>query len=156
MADLLDMATEDHDLAEVDQAALLTKTDVEILKAGLRVPLPVPVGGVELNSETAPLLDQAIERATELLEFARDRGVDSRVVSSPKELTPASAFGRLIARIFAEQGLIVVDAGEPRVSCTGCLDAAIRHRACRGAASGAACSIGGVDQAWLSCAGPGR
>ena len=112
------MATEDHDLAEVDQAALLTKTDVEILKAGLRVPLPVPVGGVELNSETAPLLEQAIERATELLEFAPiAEWIRESYLSEGATL--ATAFGRLIARIFAAQGLIVVDAASREFHALG-------------------------------------
>lgn len=112
------MATEDHDLAEVDQAALLTKTEVEVLKAGLRVPLPVPVGGVELNSETAPLLEEAIERATELLEFAPvTEWIRESYLSSGATL--ASAFGRLIARIFAAQGLIVVDAASREFHAMG-------------------------------------
>lgn len=103
------MATEDHDLAEVDQAALLAKTEVEVLKAGLRVPLPVPVGDVELNSETAPLLEQAVERASELLEFAPvSEWIRESYLSEGATL--ATAFGRLIARIFAEQGLVVVNA----------------------------------------------
>lgn len=122
------MATEDHDLAEVDQAALLTKTEAEILKAGLRVPLPVPVGGVELNSETAPLLEQAIERATELLEFAP---IAEWIRESylAEGATLASAFGRLIARIFAEQGLIVVDAASREFHALGAstLRYAIEH-----------------------------
>lgn len=112
------MATEDHDLAEVDQAALLTKTDVEVLKAGLRVPFPVPVGSVELNAETAPLLEQAIERATELLEFAP---VTEWIRESylTDGATLATAFGRLIARIFAAQGLVVVDAASREFHAMG-------------------------------------
>lgn len=118
------MATEDHDLAEVDQAALLTKTEVEVLKAGLRVSLPVPVGGVELNSETAPLLEQAIERATELLEFAPvTEWIRESYLSSGATL--ASAFGRLIARIFAAQGLIVVDAASREFHAMGA--STLRH-----------------------------
>src|ERR1700679_233787 len=42
------LATEDHDLAEVDQVSLLTKDSVETLRAGLKVESAVPVGGVEL------------------------------------------------------------------------------------------------------------
>ena len=112
------MATEDHDLAEVDQAALLTKTQVETLKAGLRVAHPVPVGGVELNPETAPMLEQAIERATELLEYApvADWIRESYLAEGA---TLATACGRLIARIFAEQGLIVVDAASREFHAMG-------------------------------------
>lgn len=108
------MATEDHDLAEADQAALLTKTEVENLRAGLRVPHPVEVGGVELTADSAPLLEQAVERATELLEYAPvAEWIREAYLSSDADKprpTLATAFGRLIARIFAEQGLIVVDA----------------------------------------------
>lgn len=108
------MATEDHDLAEVDQAALLTKTSVETLRAGLRVPHPVEVGGVELTPESAPHLEQIVERATELLEYApvadwiREAYLSGD--ADGQRPTLATAFGKLIARIFAPQGLIVVDA----------------------------------------------
>jgi bacillithiol synthase len=127
------MATEDHDLAEVDQAALLTKTDVEILKAGLRVPHPVPVGGVELTSETAPHLEQAIDRATELLGYApiADTLRQAYLSADSSGATPtlATAFGRLIASIFAEQGLIVVDASTREFHAMGArtLRCAIEH-----------------------------
>jgi len=112
------MATEDHDLAEVDQAVLLTKTAVETLKAGLRVPYPVPVGGVELNPETAHLLEQSIERATELLEYASVADW-IREAYLAEGATLATAFGRLIARIFAAQGLIVVDAASSEFHAMG-------------------------------------
>lgn len=122
------MATEDHDLAEVDQAALLTKTEVETLKAGLRVPHPVPVGGVGLNSETAPVLEQAIERAAELLEYAP---VSEWIRESylAEGATLATAFGKLMARIFAEQGLVIVDAASREFHAMGAstLRYAIEH-----------------------------
>ncbi|MDE1176244.1 MAG: bacillithiol biosynthesis cysteine-adding enzyme BshC [Edaphobacter sp.] len=117
------MATEDHDLAEVDQAALLTKTDVETLRAGLRVSHPVEVGGVRLDEESAPLLEQIIERATELLEYApvaewiREAYLDQDADGARPTL--AMAFGRLIARIFAPQGLIVVDASSHEFHAMG-------------------------------------
>src|ERR1700679_2654358 len=38
------LASEDHDLAEVDQLALLSKTGVETLSLGLKAPRPLPVG----------------------------------------------------------------------------------------------------------------
>jgi bacillithiol biosynthesis cysteine-adding enzyme BshC len=122
------MATEDHDLPEVDQAALLTKTAVEILKAGLRVPHPIPVGQVELSPETAPLLEQALEQATELLAYApiadwiREAYLPSETNPRP---TLASAFGCLIARIFGPQGLIVVDASSREFHAMG--GSTLRH-----------------------------
>lgn len=122
------MATEDHDLAEVDQAALLTKTEVEVLKAGLRVPLPVPVGGAPLNAATAPLLEQAIERATELLEYA-PVSEWIREAYLAEGATLASAFGKLVAQIFAAQGLVVVDAASREFHAMGAstLRYAIEH-----------------------------
>jgi bacillithiol biosynthesis cysteine-adding enzyme BshC len=103
------LATEDHDLAEVDQVSLLTKTSVETLRAGLKVAHAVPVGGVV----PGPELEAVLERASELLEFApvsdwlRECYLPGAEGARP---TLALAFGRLMTRIFAEQGLIVMDA----------------------------------------------
>jgi bacillithiol synthase len=102
------MATEDHDLEEVDQVSLLTKTSVETLRAGLKVSHAVPVGGVV----PGPELKAVLERASELLEFA-PVSEWLRECYLPKDgarPTLALAFGRLMAKIFAEQGLIVMDA----------------------------------------------
>src|SRR3981189_2376767 len=103
------LATEDHDLEEVDRVSLLTKTSVETLKVGLKVAHAVPVGGVV----PGPELDAVLERASELLEFApvtkwlRECYLAGSDGARP---TLALAFGRLMARIFANQGLIVMDA----------------------------------------------
>jgi bacillithiol biosynthesis cysteine-adding enzyme BshC len=102
------LATEDHDLEEVDQVSLLTKTSVETLRARLKVAHAVPVGGVV----PGPELEAVLERASELLEFAPVSEL-LRECYLPKDgvrPTLALAFGRLIAKIFAEQGLIVMDA----------------------------------------------
>lgn len=102
------MATEDHDLAEVNQVSLLTKTSVETLHAGLHVARPAPVGGVV----PGPELEAVLERATELLEFApiSEWLRECYLPQNGSKPTLALAFGRLIARIFADQGLIVMDA----------------------------------------------
>jgi bacillithiol synthase len=103
------LATEDHDLKEVDQVSLLTKDSVETLRAGLKVAHAVPVGGVV----PGPELGAVLERASELLEFApvsewlRECYLAGSDGARP---TLALAFGRLMARIFAEEGLIVMDA----------------------------------------------
>ncbi len=102
------MATEDHDLAEVDQVSLLTKTSVETLRLGLKLPHAVPVGGVT----PGPELDPVLERASELLEYApvSEWLRECYAPGDGQRATLAVAFGRLMARIFAEQGLIVMDA----------------------------------------------
>ncbi|HEX4576420.1 MAG TPA: bacillithiol biosynthesis cysteine-adding enzyme BshC [Edaphobacter sp.] len=106
------LATEDHDLAEVDQVSLLTKTSVETLRIGLKVAHAVPVGGVV----PGPELEAVLERASELLEFAPvSEWLRECYLGRPGEgdgtrPTLALAFGRLMAKIFAEQGLVVMDA----------------------------------------------
>jgi bacillithiol biosynthesis cysteine-adding enzyme BshC len=106
------LATEDHDLEEVDQVSLLTKTSVETLRVGLKLAHAVPVGGVV----PGPELEAVLERASELLEFApvsewlRECYLTGAGEEDGARPTLALAFGRLMARIFAEQGLIVMDA----------------------------------------------
>jgi bacillithiol biosynthesis cysteine-adding enzyme BshC len=97
------LATEDHDLEEVDQVSLLTKTSVETLRLGLRSH-GEPVGGVKLGDEVSAVLEQV----GELLAYAP-------VWESLKEFyapgaTLGGAFARLMARLFESQGLIVMDA----------------------------------------------
>jgi bacillithiol biosynthesis cysteine-adding enzyme BshC len=99
------LATEDHDMEEVDQVSLLSKTAVETLRLGVRFPHhDVPVGGVVLGAAVDGLLDQACELLAyapvcELLRECYGAGA-----------TFGSGFARLMARLFAEQGLIVMDA----------------------------------------------
>jgi bacillithiol biosynthesis cysteine-adding enzyme BshC len=102
------LATEDHDLAEVNQVSLLTKTELETLRAELRVKAAVPVGGVELGAEMGPLLEQA----DELLGYGPVCDLLRECYLPREGYTPTlgGAFARLMARIFAEQGLIVLDA----------------------------------------------
>jgi bacillithiol biosynthesis cysteine-adding enzyme BshC len=98
------LATEDHDLAEVDQVSLLTKTGVETLRAGLRTKAAVEVGGIVLGNEIEPLLEQA----GEMLGFAPVWETLRECYTEGQTL--GGAFARLMARLFAEQGLIVMDA----------------------------------------------
>jgi bacillithiol biosynthesis cysteine-adding enzyme BshC len=124
------LATEDHDLEEVDQVSLLTKTSVETLRLGLKVAHAVPVGGVV----PGPELEAVLERASELLEFApvsewlRECYLPGGDGARP---TLALAFGRLMARIFADQGLIVMDAASRGFHTLGAstLRYAIEHAA---------------------------
>jgi len=98
------LATEDHDLAEVDQMKLPTKTEIETLTLGLKVAAAVPVGGVRLGSGVEGLID----RVSELLAYAPITETLREVYTA--EATLGGAFARLMARVFAEQGLIVMDA----------------------------------------------
>jgi bacillithiol biosynthesis cysteine-adding enzyme BshC len=105
------LATEDHDLAEVDQVALLSKTEVETLSLGLKAPRPLPVGTLPVdggNDEGLKHLEATLNQASELLAWAPISNV-LRECYTPGA-TLASAFGRLLTKIFAEFGLIVMDA----------------------------------------------
>jgi len=123
------MATEDHDLEEVDQVSMLTKTSVETLRAGLKVARAVPVGGVVPGAE----LDGVLERASELLEFA-PVSEWLRECYRPEDGSRPSlalAFGRLMAKIFDAQGLVVMDAASRDFHALGAstLRYAIEHAA---------------------------
>ena len=99
------LATEDHDLEEVDQVALLTKTEVETLRLGAKATHPgAPVGGVVLGEGVEVLL----ERASELLGYAPVCDLLRECYTAGE--TFGGAFAQLMARLFAEQGLIVMDA----------------------------------------------
>ncbi|GAC1359758.1 MAG: bacillithiol biosynthesis cysteine-adding enzyme BshC [Acidobacteriaceae bacterium] len=102
------LATEDHDLVEVDQVSLLTKTSVETLRAGLAVASAAPVGGVELGAE----VEKALDTATELLGWAPVSDLLRQCYGSREGYAPTlgGAFARYMTAIFAEQGLIVMDA----------------------------------------------
>jgi bacillithiol biosynthesis cysteine-adding enzyme BshC len=123
------VASEDHDLGEVDQVSFLTKTSVETLRVGLKLAHAVPVGGVVPGAE----LDAVLERASELLEFAPVsewlRECYRTGEGDGARPTLALAFGRLMARIFAEQGLVVMDAASRGFHALGAstLRCAIEH-----------------------------
>ncbi len=105
------LASEDHDLAEVDQLALLTRTHVETLRLGLRSARPQPVGAIPVDGGTEQgrqHLESALDRASELLGGAPISDL-LRECYTPGA-TLAGAFGRLLTKIFAAHGLIVMDA----------------------------------------------
>ena len=102
------LATEDHDLLEVDQATFLRKSTLEILHAGLGAQLTAhPVGGVILPPGIEPVLDQVAD----LLDHAPEAEL-LRELYAPGE-TLGRAFARLMAHLFAAHGLIVLDASTP-------------------------------------------
>jgi len=102
------LATEDHDLAEVDQITLLTKTAVETLRAGIRVVGAAPVGKVAVGAG----INKVLEQAEELLGWAPVCDLLRRCYGSREDYAPTmgGAFARWMTAVFAEQGLIVMDA----------------------------------------------
>ena len=97
------LASEDHDLDEVNESALLTKTAVDKLRLEIKGH-GGPVGAVELGAS----VDAVLERASELLGYTPICDLLRETYGAPGA-TFTNAFARLMARLFAEQGLIVMD-----------------------------------------------
>jgi bacillithiol biosynthesis cysteine-adding enzyme BshC len=98
------LATEDHDLAEVNHVSLASESGApERLAIGSHGVEDASVGTIRLGDEVAP----AIERATALLGDS-EVAVWLRETYVPGE-TMGSAFGRLMARLFADWGVILLD-----------------------------------------------
>ena len=102
------LATEDHDLAEVDTVSLLEAsrqgTNVETLKAGLKAAGAVPVGGVVLGEE----MDGLLAQVSTLLGYAPVCEELRECYAAGQTL--GGAFARWMAKVFAGQGLVVMDA----------------------------------------------
>jgi bacillithiol synthase len=101
------LATYDHDLAEVNHVAIPSPDGLlQVLTTPSHDVPGAPVGVVRLGDEVLPL----VEQATKLLgdsaatQFLRDS-------YRPAEFL-GTAFARLYARIFAEWGVIVLDASD--------------------------------------------
>ncbi len=102
------MATEDHDLDEVNQVTLPgprgSVTGIETLRSHFPGHRLQEVGGLRLGPEILTLLD----RADELLNFAPVCDVLRRAYTP--EATLASAFATFLSAVFHDDGLIVIDA----------------------------------------------
>jgi bacillithiol biosynthesis cysteine-adding enzyme BshC len=116
------LATEDHDLAEADHVTLPSRHALHTLRLP-HADSVTPVGNILLGSGIRPLLDQAAE----LLGFSPI--LDALQAAYTPEATFAQSFGKLLASIFAEQGLILIDASDRRFHALGApvLRHAIEH-----------------------------
>jgi bacillithiol biosynthesis cysteine-adding enzyme BshC len=108
------LATEDHDMAEADHVSLPSRHELHTLRvlheaadAGL------PVGSVRLGAGISSVVDQAAEL------LGPSPVLDAIQASYTPEATFAEAFGKLLASIFAEQGLILIDAADRRFHALG-------------------------------------
>lgn len=102
------LATEDHDLDEVSQVAFLSETGaLERLTVSSRGAADAPVGTIQLGPE----IDPVVERAVALLgETEAARWL--REAYRPGVMF-GSAFARLMARLFADWGVILLDQADP-------------------------------------------
>ena len=96
------LATEDHDLAEVNQVALPAADGrMEIVTAPVEAGANIPVGEVRFGAEIEPL----VERAAQLLGPELSAMLKSSYRAGE---TFGSAFGRLFRQVFAGTGLILL------------------------------------------------
>lgn len=98
------MATEDHDLDEVNQAALIGKAGIETLRSTFAHHRQQPVGALQLGPE----IEAVVARAEELLAYAPITEL-LRASYTPAS-TLASAFAKFLCGVFRDHGLIVIDA----------------------------------------------
>jgi len=103
------LASEDHDLAEVDQIALPTKVAIETLRLELQPARPLPVGGLRVDADRARL-ESTLERASELIGWGPTADLLRECYAPEQGSTLAQGFGKLVSSIFSEFGLVVLDA----------------------------------------------
>lgn len=106
------MATEDHDLAEIDHTYWRAKGATERLELPPDVPAGESVGRLPLGGSAQDL----VERAAALLEGPGSPSVAQALRESYRGgETYGSAFGKLMARLFAGKGLILLDPLAPEL-----------------------------------------
>jgi bacillithiol biosynthesis cysteine-adding enzyme BshC len=98
------LATEDHDFAEINQAVFPTGKELATLRYEAVPEFALPAGKIILGDAITPL----VERAAEIL--GPCEATDILVGAYQPGRTFAQAFGGLYAKIFAPQGLLIVDA----------------------------------------------
>ena len=105
------LATYDHDLAEVNHVSLpAADGTLQVLATSSHDVLGAPVSAVRFGEEIAPVIEQAVQLLgeSEAVEFLKE-------CYRPGE-TLGSAFARLYSRIFADWGVIVLDASDPELA----------------------------------------
>ncbi len=106
------LATYDHDLAEVNHVAIPGSDGIlQVLTTPSHDVPGAPVTAVRLGDEIVPLVEQAAKLLgdSDAVQFLRES-------YRPGE-SLGTAFARLYARIFAEWGVIVLDASDGELDC---------------------------------------
>ena len=104
------LATEDHDLAEVNQASIPgPDASLQRFAAVTQAPPDTPVGSITFGDEIQPLLQQVAELLG-----------DSEITATLRDsYAPGQSFGgafaRLFANLFGEWGVILLDASDPEL-----------------------------------------
>jgi bacillithiol synthase len=99
------LATEDHDFAEVNHVSFPGRREIEKLVYPATPAEALPVGTVALDDSILPLVD----RAGELIGFSD--ALEALATAYQPGRTFAQAFADFYAKMFAAQGLLILDAG---------------------------------------------
>ena len=98
------LATEDHDFEEISHVAFPLRREMETLIYGSTAKTTVPVGNVVFDESILPL----VERATQFM--GESEAADILAAAYQPGRTFAQAFAEFYSKIFAAQGLLVLDA----------------------------------------------
>src|SRR5712691_9047601 len=102
------MATEDHDLEEVRHSMWFDRGKQICFELPVAPEAGAPVGQIRLGPPIEPLVHEAAEL---LVNQGSDLLAEILKESYRAEETYGSAFGKLFARLFAQQGLILMEIG---------------------------------------------
>jgi bacillithiol biosynthesis cysteine-adding enzyme BshC len=98
------LATEDHDFAEINHVTFPSRRELKKLVYETAPQAPVPVGGVVLDETINPLIDQAWEL------LGSSDAMDALAAAYKPGHTFAQAFTEFYAKVFAAQGLLILNA----------------------------------------------
>jgi bacillithiol biosynthesis cysteine-adding enzyme BshC len=98
------LATEDHDFAEINHDTFPSRRELKKLVYETAPMVPVPVGGVVLDESINPLIDQAWEL------LGSSDAMDALAAAYKPGRTFAQAFTDFYAKVFAAQGLLILNA----------------------------------------------
>ena len=99
------LASEDHDFAEINHVTFPARRELRKLTYASAPGVAAPVGGVILDETIAPLLDEAWE----LLGYSD--AMEALSAAYRPGQTMAGAFAEFYGKLFAAQGLLILDAG---------------------------------------------
>ncbi len=99
------LASEDHDFAEINHVTFPGRKELRKLEYTNAPAAPGPVGSIVLDDSITPLVDQA----SELLGFSDT--TEALAAAYRPGRTFAQAFAEFYSKVFAAQGLLVLDAG---------------------------------------------
>jgi bacillithiol synthase len=107
------LASEDHDFAEINHVTFPARRELRTLTYTSAPDTPRPVGGVVIDDSIAPLIDQAWEL------LGSSDAMDALAEAYKPGRSFAQAFADFYAKMFAAEGLLILDAGAREIHRMG-------------------------------------